>query len=291
MFREKTARRAGVSRVEAVVMVFMAVLMMGLATSCARRVREVVVRTQTANSLKQTTLATHSCNDVYKKLPPAFDKFGVMLFPAAVHIHLLPFVEKDDLYKLYLKLEGKGAATDEIVPAFIAPHDKSRKGTGAGVQNHAANLRVFADKGLETAYDADMRSLGFIEPGTASIPRSFSDGTSNTIAFATKFAECGDGGSAYVAAPASKFAAFFGQNAAQVPAHPSDVTATFQLAPAKHECRPTPLLAQSFGDCDGISVSLFDGSVRVVSRTISTRTWNLAVQPNDNLKLGADWEQ
>ena len=34
---------------------------------------------------------------------------------------------------------------------------------------------------------------------------------------ATKFAVCGEGGSRYAAEPSSKYAAFFGQNAAQKP--------------------------------------------------------------------------
>jgi hypothetical protein len=241
MFREKTARRAGVSRVEAVVVVFMGVVLMGLATSCAREFREGSgARTQTVNNLKQVTLGCHSFNDVYKRLPPAFDKFAKMNFPASVHIHLAPFVEMDNFYKTYVNAEGKGdEVTRAIVPPFLSPQDSTMQNSGAGVTSFAANLRVFSDKGFNTAFDAEMPALTAIEPGAASIPKSFPDGTSNTMAFTTKFAECGDGGSRYAAAPDSKFAAFFGQNAAQVPAHRSDVTATFQLAPGKDECHPT----------------------------------------------------
>src|SRR5207244_2701002 len=89
---------------------------------------------------------------------------------------------------------------------------------GAAVQNFAANLRAFSDKGYKTPFEANMPPLAAVEPGAASLPKSFPDGTANTIAFITKFAECGDGGSRYAAAPDSKFAAFFGQDAAQGPA-------------------------------------------------------------------------
>jgi len=40
----------------------------------------------------------------------------------------------------------------------------------------------------------------------------------------------------------------------------------------------------------GISVSLFDGSVRSVSPNINTELWGKAVQPNDGIPLGSrDW--
>jgi len=161
---------------------------------------------------------------------------------------------------------------------------------GAGVQNMAANLRVFSDKGFTTAYDANMPVLAAIEPGIAAMPRSFPDGTSNTMAFTTRLAECGDGGSRFAATPDSRFAAFFGQNAARVTAASDNVTATFQLAPDRFDCRPTPLMGHSFGNT-GITVSLFDGSRRQISPKISPRTWNLVVQPNDGMKLGADWDE
>jgi hypothetical protein len=203
----------------------------------------------------------------------------------------MPFVGTDNFYTAYLKAEGKGdEVTKAILPPFVSPQDPSTQGNFAGVSNWAANLRLFSDKGFNTPFDADMPALAAVEPGSASIPRSFPDGTAYTMAFTSKFAECGDGGSRYAAAPDSKFAAFFGQNAAQVPAHPSDVTATFQLAPGKDECSPTPLMGQSFHK-SGISVSLFDGSVRQVSSDLSARTWNLVVQPNDNMKPGADWDR
>src|SRR5262249_22462404 len=153
------------------------------------RIRVTGARTQTVNNLKQVTLAAHSSNDVYKKLPPAFDKFAKMEFPASVHIHLAPFVEMDNFYKAYLKAEGKGdEATNAILPPLLSPQDATMRDSGAGVTNWAANLRVFSAKGFNTAFDADMPALAAVEPGNAAIPGSFPDGTSNTMAFTCKFA-------------------------------------------------------------------------------------------------------
>jgi len=274
--------------VEVVVLLLIAIILIGLAIPSLQHVRNGDDSGHTVSNLKQTTLACHGFADVHKKLPPAFDKFGDMRFPASVHIHLLPFVEQDNFYKLFLTAEGKGEITKTTLWSYCSPLDPTSVHDGAGVQNFAANLRVFSDKGLNTAYDADMAALAAIEPGAALFPKSLPDGTSNTMAFATKMAECGDGGSHYAAAPDSNFAAFFGQNTARVPADPSDAAATFQLAPAKDQCRTTPLMAQSFKRA-GIRISLFDGSVRLIKPTLSVGTWNLLVQPNDKMELGDDW--
>jgi hypothetical protein len=134
-----------------------------------------------------------------------------------------------------------------------------------------------------------MAALGKTEAGRASLPKTFRDGTSNTILFATKYGFCGEnGGSRYASAPSTRTAAFFGQNHAQVKAHPSDKTATFQLRPEGKECCTNPLMAQSFTKA-GMPVGIGDGSVRIVSPDLTARTWNCAVQPNDGQVLGPDW--
>src|SRR5262249_32807719 len=149
----------------------------------------------------------------------------------------------------------------------------------------AANLRVFSDKGVNTYVLDDMPPLAALEPGTASIPKSFVDGTSNTIVFSTKFSVCGQGGSRYWANPVSPFAAFFGQNVAKNDAHPTIPRATFQLAPEADECLCSPLMAQSF-TIDGVQVGLGDGSVRMLYVNLSPVIWNQALQPNDGNPLG-----
>jgi hypothetical protein len=295
MFREKTARRTGFLGELAVVLIIM-LMVIGFVLMCLQKlrpVREAAVMVQTANQLKQITLAVHVCSDVYRRLPPAYDKFGRMLLAAPAQVHVAPFCEQHDFYERYFAAEGKGEVTQLIVPTYLFPGDYSMANAGEGVQNLAANLRVFSDKGRNTAFDANMPALAAIEPLTVHsrlVLGGIPDGTSNTLAFTTRLAECRDGGSRYSAAPDSKFAPLFGQNSATAPASRNDVAATFQLASDRFDCRPTPLMAQSFHSM-GISVSLLDGSVRQVSRAISPRTWNLAVQPNDGMKLGTDWDE
>jgi competence protein ComGC len=289
-------KRSGFNAIELVVVVVIVFILIGLVL--------VVLKSRKDNSriedgraegwmkLKYLALACHNINHVYKKLPPAFDQYGQMRFPASVHVHLLPYIEGDNLYKMFLEHKEDGELPDNArCYQFLCNLDytQTKDADSNGVQNYAANLRVFSDKGMATKFDANMPALAGIEPSQASIPGSFSDGTSNTIFFATKLGNCQDGGSRYVAAPDSKFAAFFGQNASTITASASDPRSTFQLIPLANQCLITPLLAQSMSD-SGISVGMGDGSVRFISATVSPRTWNLLVQPNDGMELGKDWE-
>ena len=282
-------KRSGFSLVELMVVMFIAAVLLGLLLPAVRSAQTASEDRQTVNNLKQVTLAMHGANDAYNQLPPAFDKFGGIKYPVSVHVNLLPFIEEAPLFKEFLEGEGKGDEKAKVGP-FISPVDPSAdKKVKDGIQNLAANLRVFADSGVKTKYNQNMPALKAVEPGSARIPKTFRDGTSNTIVFATKYAYCGDdGGSRFAAAPNTKFAAFFGQNAATKMADPADPKATFQLLPNAKQCLSSPLMAQSFSK-KAMLVGLADGSVRTVTPKLSAQTWNQAVQPNDGLPMGPDW--
>jgi type II secretory pathway pseudopilin PulG len=294
MLAHTLSKRRAFSVIDLVVVLAMAGILLGLVLPAVHSAQVAGLKRETVNNLKQICLALHNANDAHKKLPPAFDKFGntaTLNLPASLHVHLLPYIEQDTLYRAYLKEKGKGDVAKAKVPQFISSDDPSaRKKDLSGIMNYAANLRVFSRKGMNTKYDANMPALAAIEPGEASIPATFPDGTSNTIVYATVYAFCGDdGGSQYASAPNSKTAAFFGQNAAKVKAHPSNKTATFQLRPEVKDCCVSPLMAQSFTKA-GLLIGMADGSTRSASPNLSPQTWNAAVHPADGMPLGADWE-
>jgi len=282
-------RRRGFNAIELVVVILIVFLLLGVILVILPKPRAPSAMGQTMNNLKQLSLACHSANHVFKRIPPAFDQYGDMNFPASVHVHLLPFMEQDNLHKMYLAQEGKGDWDQHVIPEFICPIDFTQTKNGGGVQNLAANLRVFSDKGMATRYDANLPALAEIEPSKAQIPNSFPDGISNTIFFTTKYANCKNGGSRFTADPTSPFAAFLGQNAALVRAHPSDPTATFQDVPSKDQCLIHPLMAQSMTG-GRLIIGLGDGSIRTITSSLNPLTWNLLMQPNDGMKLGDDWE-
>jgi hypothetical protein len=253
--------------------------------------REKAARANSINCLRKIGMAVWAAHNSQKKLPPAFDKYGQAPLAASIHVHLLPYVKEDDLYRAYLKQEGKGESAKAKVSAFLASDDPSVKEQRDGVQNCAANLRVFCDKGLKTPFDANMPELKPIEGNPARIPNDFRIGTSNCITFATKYGVCGVGGSHYATDPASKFAAFFGQNAAKAKSHPTDPTATFQLKPAPNECRCSPLMAKTFYK-GGLVIALADGGARTLNPNLSPQTWNNHLHPKSGLLSGntPDWD-
>jgi type II secretory pathway pseudopilin PulG len=278
--------RCGFSLVEALVVLVGITLLLGIVLPAVYSAQGLAANQRTVNQLKQLGLAVLNCADTYRqKLPPAYDKFAAMPDPMSVHVYLLPFLEQGAFYNEL----GKNAnlVADVKVPVFVAQDDPS-KHNGVGIVNFAANLRVFSDKGIATRYNQNMKAPGGVEPGTATIPRSFPDGLSNTITFGTKYGACGTGGSKYGSAPNTPFAPFFGQNAAKVVAHPSNKTATFQIFPSEKDCCTSPLMAQSFRK-ENLLAGLGDASVRTISANMTPETWNRALQPNDGMALGNDW--
>ncbi|MCI0381002.1 MAG: DUF1559 domain-containing protein [Gemmataceae bacterium] len=282
----RTSRRSAFTMVQLLIILAILLFLLGLLIPAVARVRDAAGRSQAMNNLKQIGLALHNFNDTYKRLPPAFDKFANYQIAASVHVFILPYVEQDNVFKQYQ--QNNEDASNLHIPVFVAPTDPSFKKDDKGIQNHAANLRVFADSGRKTKHNGDMPAPKAVEPGTAAIPATFPDGTSNTMWYATKYAFCGDGGSRYASPPNKTSASFFGQNYAQEQASPASAKATFQLQPSEKECLCTPLMAQSF-DKTGLIIALADGSVRTLVATISSETWNRLLQPNDGFPLGDDF--
>jgi len=386
----RNLKRTGFTLIELLVVIAIIAILIALLVPAVQKVREAAARTQTVNNLKQLTLATHACNDVYKKLPPAMGWFGQvqqtppsLVFtsgnanniqgvnanvPMTCHIYLMPFFEQDNLYKQIIGGQvniATAGATDPsslVVPTLLSPQDPTQINNGAGVTNFAANLRVFSDTGylsiVSGGAGSQPQAVPLVGPdilfdpasplpplktgvtprtnngwwyGSQAIPRSFPDGTSNTLAFATMYSVCGSPtasptywygqpgqgaasvlGGGLVGTGGFANTPFFGfwysssaaaaLGAVSVPASsdinfpaaaggnggaPGQTLEIFQVQPTQLNCNPS-YVPQSFSS-SGISVSLFDGSVRQVAPSISVTTWVFATQPNDGNPLGSDW--
>jgi hypothetical protein len=135
------------------------------------------------------------------------------------------------------------------------------------------------------------------------LPRSFRDGTSNTIMFAEVYRVCGG------ASPTTQRTRFWGATAgtgdgrlaAFNRAHVALPNATvnipqFQIAPRPYSGGGT---TASFAVCSsdrpqtphsgGMLICLGDGSVRGLQGTVSLTTWRFAVAPADGNVLPSDW--
>jgi len=249
--------------------------------------------------MKQMVLACHYYHELYRKFPPAWGPGpDNPVKEGSIHFHLLPFLEQDQHYKSY--------AASASIPPFQAPVDPSDK-DGRGVQDFAANLRLFSKLGQDTAYNTDIAfgdrkdsATWDTGQGEATFKKTITDGSSNTIMFATRFANAdiamavagAPNCSAHGGKPYHKNGAFFGGSAALTSAHPdTSLKPTFQLAPPPGDvnCRFSAF-AHSFTE-RGLVVGIADGAIRFLNPAISAETWNRAMQPNDGQKLGEDWDE
>src|SRR5207249_3086628 len=132
-------KRRGFTLIELLVVIAIIAILIALLVPAVQKVREAAARTQTNNNLKQLSLATHSCNDVFRKLPPGQGTFGEAQGSAfvtfTVHMHLMPYIEQDNLYKEWLNgTLTTSAPGGFVVPPFLAPQDITQTNSGTNAQ-------------------------------------------------------------------------------------------------------------------------------------------------------------
>jgi prepilin-type N-terminal cleavage/methylation domain-containing protein len=238
-----------------------------------------------------------------------------------VMFHLLQFIEQGNLYRAALTPADTWGADNQvystmyptpapgfwynpniynkIVKTYVNPSDPS---AGSGLVSllttqgntsrnitwqgwapgcYAYNIRVFDQ--LHGANDDPNKATGTQRWYGNTRITDITDGTSNTITFAEKYAVCGSGGSLW--------------------AHDwwSGAMPVFNLwtwgPSSKFQVQPTPYTSDAACDSTrpqsahpgGIMVGLCDGSVRFLSNGVSPATWWAACTPAGGEVLGADW--
>lgn len=157
-------------------------------TSPIERARAAARRTQSMNNLKRITLAFHNYHDSYGRFPPA-----AVIGPDGKAWHswrvlLLPFLEANDLYGQYDFAQPwdspKNRAVAEKMPEVF--RDPAREGPVDALTDYAA---IVGDDALFQPEVVTMRTAddfpACLTGGKKLSFASVTDGTSNTILFAT----------------------------------------------------------------------------------------------------------
>jgi prepilin-type N-terminal cleavage/methylation domain-containing protein len=312
----------GFTLIELLVVIAIIGVLIGLLLPAVQKIREAAARSQCANNLKQLGLACHNFHDTNGSLPPALGYFPDYLASNATgpwyygtpFYFLLPFIEEDTKWNEVI-VEINSYTSNMFydpwytsyvyqlgIKVYICPSDASQYNgqisavpyPPCGATSYAANAQAFG----QNQFTAGNYSVSSLQAGNT-IPTSFPDGTSNTILFTEKYAQCGPlaGGTwsadgtvsqymAYYNPPGAPFGPWYLNADSWTPLIGFFYPSLFQVLPTQQTCNyqvpQTPHAA-------GIQVALADGSARLVSQSVSAQTWWLALVPNDGQVMPSDW--
>jgi len=200
-------RRSGFTLIELLVVIAIIAILIGLLLPAVQKVREAAARSKSSNNIKQLALAMHNYNDAYQgKMPPLVDTgtnapTGAGL--QSIFFNILPYIEQDNIYRVFNKALPStyysttatftGAAAN-IIPTLISPADS----TASNGTTQSLSVTVtpapptpfsgsFTGTYATTSYAANGAVFG---SNSAGLPRTFVDGTSNTIMIAERYQVC-----------------------------------------------------------------------------------------------------
>jgi type II secretory pathway pseudopilin PulG len=303
MSRPKRCGRGGLTLVELLVLIGISAVLIALLVPAVQKIRGAAARTQSLNNLKQMALACQNFHDVNETLPPAqgamWPSRGVI---GPVHFHILDYIEQGPVLR---NAQGPGGYArwdingtfGKVIRTYLSPSDPTvttgQADLGAlwALASYGYNFQVFGNRRLTGSPDV---ALG--NPNTTNIAFWFGrtrlsaiqDGTSNTIMFAEKIAQCGrwlapiDGASLWSCEFNQRRPGFAINGAAANSTGPGSM---FQVSPNPATC-DWNLASTPSGTA--ILVALCDGSARSLAASTAPAIWWSALQPNDGGNLG-DW--
>jgi prepilin-type N-terminal cleavage/methylation domain-containing protein len=198
-------RRHGFTLIELLVVIAIIAVLIGLLLPAVQKVREAAARSQSSNNLKQMGLAVHNFNDAFNGRLPALVDQGTNAPTGAglqsVFFNILPYIEQDNVFRIFQRTTptyvNAAATTDvvrNIIKTFISPADSTASGGTTIPKTYTVTpappapfAATFTGNFATASYAVN--ALVF-RGNSGGLPRTFVDGTSNTIMVGERFQVC-----------------------------------------------------------------------------------------------------
>ncbi|HZT83162.1 MAG TPA: DUF1559 domain-containing protein [Gemmataceae bacterium] len=183
-------KRKAFTLIELLVVIAIIAILIGLLVPAVQKVREAASRIKCANNLKQLGLALHNYHDNNNAFPPGVvaDTSDLRNGRHSGLVFLLPYVEQDNLYRLYnfgqtWKSPGNLAVAQARVPTFLCPSATGQVPDDGGVPGAPTDYAFCKGALAYLSYNgASGPGAGLFDVNR---PRRFADvtdGTSQTLA-------------------------------------------------------------------------------------------------------------
>jgi prepilin-type N-terminal cleavage/methylation domain-containing protein len=180
-------RRRAFTLIELLVVFAIIAILIGLLVPAVQKVRDAAARVQCLSNLRQIGTALHNYHDTHKAMPPAG------LYPPgggdswSIHARLLPFIEQEPLYRqinFAASFATQPAVAATRIALYMCPKELGDRQTSGGTSptyptSYGGNFGTWLIWDPLTAQGGDG---AFIVNGRIGMI-SFTDGTSNTLAF------------------------------------------------------------------------------------------------------------